>query len=185
MAVLTPQERAQYKAQGYSDQEIDQAENEAQAEGSSLQQSYQQALQQQQQDPRQLASNTLISGLQNQDNLIKWQLELDSILERVEHMLRGDKPKFIGGNLIFVPPTDPKQIILNDFGVAEIMRILSMYLNRNTILSNYDEETINWKVFDFGNEIVDLIYLKYEAMGLDGLEKRKLYHFYHHLYISL
>jgi hypothetical protein len=50
-----------------------------------------------------------------------------------------------------------------------------MYLNRNTILSNYDEPTINWKVFDFGNEMADLFYLKYEAMGLKDLEKRKLY----------
>ncbi len=174
--VLSPQERQQYKAQGYTDAEIAQAEQEAlREESSSLQQSYQQALQQQSTDPRQFASNTLISGLQNQDNLIKWQLELDSILERVEHMLRGDKPEFINGNLIFVPPKDPKHIVLNDFGVSEIMRVLSMYVNRNTILSNYDEDTINWKVFDFGNEITDLFYLKYESMGLGSLEKRKLY----------
>ena len=131
-------------------------------------------MQQQQNDVRSYASQTLVSG-GTQDNLIKWQLELDSILERVEHMLRGDKPKFVNGNLIFVPAIDDKDRILNDFGVAEIMRILSMYLNRNTILSNYDEETINFKVYDFGNEVADLFYLKYEDMGLNSLEKRKLY----------
>lgn len=179
--VLPASEIEKYKAQGYSEQEIAQAVNElqqeetqAQQQSSNLQQSYARAMQQQQNDVRNYASQTLVSG-GAQDNLIKWQLELDSILERVEHMLRGDKPRFVNGNLIFLPATDDKEKILNDFGVAEIMRILSMYLNRNTILSNYDEETINFKVFDFGNEVSDLFYLKYEDMGLNTLEKRKLY----------
>jgi len=179
--VLPASEIEKYKSQGYSEQEIAQAVNElqqeetqAQQQSSNLQQSYARAMQQQQNDVRSYASQTLVSG-GAQDNLIKWQLELDSILERVEHMLRGDKPRFVNGNLIFLPATDDKEKILNDFGVAELMRILSMYLNRNTILSNYDEETINFKVFDFGNEVSDLFYLKYEDMGLNTLEKRKLY----------
>lgn len=179
--ILPQTEIEKYKAQGYTEQEIAQAVVELQREAieeqqqpSALQQSYARAMAQQAQDVRNYASQTLISGGQ-QDNLIKWQLELDSILERVEHMLRGDKPKFIQGNLIFIPSENPQEVILNDFGVAEVMRVLSMYLNRNTILSNYDETTINWKVYDFGNEIADLFYLKYEAMGLKDLEKRKLY----------
>lgn len=133
--------------------------------------SYEQA-QQIQNDPRKVAS---MFSYQDSDNLIKWQLELDSILERIEHMLRGDKMTFEGGHMIWMRAEDSRDRILNDFGVAEIMRILSMYLNRNTILSNYDEETINWKVLDFGQEISDLFFLKYESMGLNNLEKRKLY----------
>lgn len=163
-----------FLAQGYSMEDINQAVSELKQENPSvLQQSYDRAVNQA--DPRVNASHTLVSGGDVSDNLIKWQLELDSILERVEHMLRGDKPKFLNGSMIFAPPDNEKDKILNDFGVSEIMRILSMYLNRNTILSNYDEATINWKVLDFGKEITDLFYLKYEAMGLDTLEKRKLY----------
>jgi len=180
--ILPASEIEKYKSQGYTEEEMVQAINELQQEEtektqqqSNLQQSYARAMQQQQNDVRSYASQTLVTGASQQDNLIKWQLELDSILERVEHMLRGDKPKFVNGNLIFLPSTDDKEKILNDFGVAEVMRILTMYLNRNTILSNYDEATINWKVFDFGNEVADLFYLKYENMGLNTLEKRKLY----------
>ena len=44
------------------------------------------------------------------------------------------------------------------------MNIMSFYLNRNTILSNYDTETINWKVYDFGLELSDLIFNRYEEM---------------------
>lgn len=109
-------------------------------------------------------------------NLIQYQLELDNILERVEHLLRGDELKFDSrGNITWEKPKDTSKSIFNEYGVQEIMRILSLYLNRNTILSNYDEETINVKVFDFGNEIADLIYMKSEEMGLDNAEKRKLY----------
>lgn len=166
--VLSQEDIEKYKAQGYSEADIVQAVKELQQEAggqnSALSQSYNQAMQRQQADARNFASNTLVSGQGLNQNLIQWQLELDSILERVEHMLRGDKPRFVNGSLIFVSPENDEDRIFTDFGVSEIMRVLSMYLNRNTILSNYDEETINWKVLDFGNEIADLIYLKYEMM---------------------
>jgi len=90
-------------------------------------------------------------------------------------MLRGDKPTWENGSVIWKKPAKESDGILNDFGVAEIMRVLSNYVNRNTILSNYKEEVINEKMFDLGNELADLFFLKYEAMGLDDLEKRKLY----------
>lgn len=165
--MLSQADIEKYKAQGYSEADILQAVKELQQESggqSQLAQSYNQAMQRQQLDARNFASNTLVSGQGLNQNLIQWQLELDSILERVEHMLRGDKPKFVNGSLIFIAPDNDEDSIFTDFGVSEIMRVLSMYLNRNTILSNYDEETINWKVLDFGNEIADLIYLKYEMM---------------------
>lgn len=159
-----------YLEQGYSQEEINEAIKQMGQE-SELQRSYNR-LKSEGQSPM---SNTLVAGLANQDNLIKWQLELDSILERIEHILRGDRPKVHNGNLIFVEAKEESDMIFNDHGVAEIMRILSMYLNRNTILSNYDIDTIYWKVLDFGNEVSDLIFLKYFEMGLNTLDKRKRY----------
>ncbi len=175
--VLTPQQIEQYKAQGYTEADIQKALNEVVVEQggtSALQQSFQQAKTGAVQDPRTLASQSFVTGATAQ-NLVQWQLELDSILERIEHMLRGDKPTFEKGSLIWKPATDDTEKIFNEDGVAEIMRVLTNYVNRNTILSNYDEEVINEKMFDLGNEIADLIYLKYEDFGLDTLEKRKLY----------
>ena len=109
-------------------------------------------------------------------NLIEWQLELDNILERVDHLLRGHILSFDKeGNLTWKEPEDTTHRVFNEYGVQEVLRILSMYLNRNTILSNYDETTINWKIEDFGMELTDLIFMKYEEMGLDNKEKIKLY----------
>jgi len=128
-------------------------------------------------DPRMNASNSMFNSPEN-PNMIIWQLELDNILERMEHILRGDKIKFDNGHLIWVSPKtdeDKKRLILNDYGVSEIMRILANYLNRNTILSNYKESDINDIVYDIGCEINDLLYMKYETMGMDTFEKRKNY----------
>lgn len=113
----------------------------------------------------------------NQDtNLIQWQLELDNILERIDHLLRGHTLEFDkDGNLLWQEPKDENQVIMNEYGVQEILRILSLYLNRNTILSNYSEETISDKVYDFAMEVSDLLYMKYEDFGLVTESKRKLY----------
>jgi hypothetical protein len=159
------------KREGYSEQEIGEAVREIQLEESM---GVQQSQQMPRQDPRMYAQNSAFAP-QFQDNLIKWQLELDNILERCEHILRGDKLAFENGSLIWKANINEKDNILNEYGVQEVVRILSMYLNRNTILSDYDPEEINVKVLDFGRELNDLFFMKYEEMGLIGLEKRKNY----------
>lgn len=124
----------------------------------------------------QLSGATSMFNSDNQSNLIEWQLELDNILERIDHLLRGHVLKFdTEGNMTWQEPQDQEFALFNEYGVQEVLRILSMYLNRNTILSNYDEKTINAKVFDLGWDITDLIFMKYEQMGLNTPEKIKLY----------
>ncbi len=118
------------------------------------------------------ASNTVFSQAQD-SNLIIWQLELDNILERIEHLLKGDQIKEDGeGNMVYQTPTETKLIILNDYGVQLIMNVISFYLNRNTILSNYDDKRIYEILFDLGNELADVIYINYEEMGMTTMEKK-------------
>lgn len=169
MQQLTLQDVEDLKREGYSQQEIAEAVGEIQQEEVTGGGMYQQR-----QDPRMFAQHSAFAP-QMQDNLIKWQLELDNILERCEHILRGDKLEFNQGNIIWIPNVNAKDNILNEYGVQEVMRILSMYLNRNTILSDYSDEEIREKVLDFGREISDLFFMKYEEMGLVNLEKRKNY----------
>jgi len=167
MQQLTRQDVEELKREGYSEQEISQALGEIKREES-------QGGGQQMQDPRKMAQHSAFAP-QGADNLIKWQLELDNILERCEHILRGDKLQFNNGNIIWLPNPDAKDNILNEYGVQEVMRVLSMYLNRNTILSDYNDDEIRIKVYDFGHELNDLFFMKYEEMGLTNLEKRKNY----------
>ncbi len=122
-----------------------------------------------------LSSYTTASiSQQSQDsNLIIWQLELDNILERIEHLLKGDLVTDDGqGNVVYKTPENDSLIILNDYGVQLIMNVVSFYLNRNTILSTYDDMRINQILFDLGNELADVIYINYEKMGMTSMEKK-------------
>jgi hypothetical protein len=98
-------------------------------------------------------------------NLIQSQLEVDALLERIDHLLRGHELKFDGqGNLSWQKPKNQENQIFTEYGVQEILRFVSMYINKNTLLSYYDQETINWKVYDIGYDLTDFIFLKYDKM---------------------
>ena len=118
------------------------------------------------------SANSVFSSI-NDPNLIEYQLELDNILERIEHLLRGDVLVQDGENLIYKAPEDESLKPLNEYGVQFMMNTLSFYLNRNTILSNYSEERIKAIMYDFGYELTDQIYLNYEKMGLETADKQK------------
>lgn len=169
---LTQQDLSDLKAQGFSDAEIKKAMQEIEQED--LMQSYGSVQQRKGTDPRQHAQHSSF-GAKQDENLIRWQLELNDILERAEHVLRGDVVTFKGGQLIWSANPHPQSNALNEFGVQLIMKVISNYINRNTILSDYTNEEINYKVYDFGREINNLVFMKYEKMGMDTEEKRKEY----------
>lgn len=109
----------------------------------------------------------------DQSNLIMWQLELDNILERIDHLVRGDVLEEVGeGNVIYVKATDKDLVVFNEYGAQLIMNFISPYLNRNTILSNYKQDRIYEILDDLGIELADLIYVNYEKMGLNTVEKK-------------
>jgi hypothetical protein len=174
---LNNQTLVDLKEMGFKDNEINEALREIELEESQakLKESFNRTSYASNYDPRSSSpSSSIIS--KPDENLIKWQLELNEILERAEHVLRGDKLKFIGGNTIWQSPERENEQILNDYGIQEVMRVLSMYVNRNTILSNYSLEEIHLKIYDFGKELSDLFFMKYEAFGWkNNLEKRKNY----------
>lgn len=121
-------------------------------------------------------AQTSMFGRDHDQNLIQWQLDLEEELERIYHLLNGHQlERDKSGNEYYVEPTDSNMKPFNKFGVQLIMNLISFYLNRNTILSNYDNDMINWKMKDLGDEIIDLIFMKYDEMGMDTKNKRKLY----------
>lgn len=104
---------------------------------------------------------------QQDSNQIQWELDFSEDLDRIYHLLRGDrKVEDAEGNFVYAEPTDNREKTFNEFGVQLIMNILRFYLNRNTVLSNYDNDLINVKVKQLTNEIIDLIYNRYEDMFL-------------------
>lgn len=169
---LSPKDIDDLKKQGYSEAEIQIALKEIEKE--ELQGSYSIIQQQRNLDPRQNSQLSSFSARQ-EDNIVRWQLELNDILERAEHILRGDIPKFQDGHIIWKENPHPELNPLNDIGVQEIMKILALYVNRNKVLADYSNEEINFKVFDFGRAVNNLIFMRDYEFGMDNEEKRKNY----------
>ena len=159
MVNISQQDMERIKGLGYSEGEIQQALKEIEAE--TLQGTYNQYQNSMSNDPRQFSKISSFSSAIQQD-LIRWQLELNDILERAEHILRGDIPKFKNGQIIWEPNSDKEGNTLNEYGVQEIMKILAMYVNRNTILSDYSNDEINLKIFDVGRELNNLVFMRYD-----------------------
>lgn len=169
---LSPRDIEDLKKQGYGEAEIQQALKEIEKE--ELQGSYGAIQNQRNNDPRQNSQLSSFSA-KAEDNIVRWQLELNDILERAEHILRGDIPKFQDGHILWQENPHPEKNPLNAIGVQEIMKILALYVNRNKVLSDYSNEEINIKVFDFGRAVNNLIFMRDFEFGMDDEEKRKNY----------
>jgi len=169
---LSPKDVEDLKKQGYSEGEIQQALKELEKE--ELTGSYDDIQQKRSIDPRQNSQLSSFSA-KSEDNIVRWQLELNDILERAEHILRGDVPSFKDGHIIWDKNPHPEKNPLNEVGVQEVMKVLAMYVNRNKVLADYSNEEINIKVFDFGRAINNLIFMRDFEFGMDDEEKRKNY----------
>lgn len=98
-------------------------------------------------------------------------MEHDS--ELIMGKLRNIKLKNKGYRYIEVP--DDEKRPMNEYGVYECMRILAMYVTKETFLSNYKDERINEIMWDLGRELNKFIYCNYEKMGMDTKFKESKY----------
>lgn len=101
----------------------------------------------------------------DEKNLVKEQLSLADELETIEHLLRGHiLKKGADGVQQWVESEDDEMIILTEHGVHLIMNTIMFYMNKNTLLSNYDDETILTKMKDFSTCLADVIFMEYEKV---------------------
>lgn len=133
------------------------------------QQVYNDSLSQQLEEQRlkslQMQNETSRSSFFNPDrinDLAASQLNIEEELDKIFHLLSGHVIIVINGKENWVEPKDDRLKILSDYGVKQIMNIMYFYINKNTLLSFYDEETTNWKVKDFGEELIDLMLTKHD-----------------------
>lgn len=113
---------------------------------------------------------------EGEENLIRWQLNIEEELERIEHLLRKHVPKYDEKTkkVFFVPPPEEEQLF-NETGINEILNLLHWYLNKNILLSNFKEEDIKMRCFQFHNYLTDFIFNNYQRFGLNTSEKIKHY----------
>lgn len=131
------------------------------------------------------------SAYQGQEdaNLIQYQIDTGEQLAKIEHFLKGEYIKTDKeGNEFWATPTkkikkdddwievkDDSLIVFNEYGVNSVLSILGNYLDKNTILSFYDEMRINEILADLGDKLTDFIFENYEIMGMDTEFKKTRY----------
>lgn len=104
--------------------------------------------------------------------------ETEVMLNEADSKILSDKlskVKLVDCGYKYVEVIDEEKKPLNEYGVSEIMRIMSMYVTKETILSCYTEERINEILYDLGSALIDFFYCNYEKMGMDTKFKESKY----------
>jgi len=109
------------------------------------------------------------------DDMARYQLELNDLLEQTEHVLKGDIVVIENKVKVWQNNPHPAKNPLNEEGVRKVMLELQNYINRHIILGDYDENDINRIMKDYGKKFSNLLFMKYEEMGMDTEEKRQEY----------
>lgn len=100
-----------------------------------------------------------------------------NVMERDSKLILGKMKNIKLQNLGFkyVEVVDDEKKPLNEYGVAEFMRIISMYVTKETFLSYYTEERIFEIMADLGDAMNNFLYCNYEKMGMDSKFKESKY----------
>jgi len=97
-------------------------------------------------------------------NLAEAQLDVEQTLTRINHLLKQDvlRPND-KGVMNWEAIEDTKKRVLTDEGVDRIMQVMQSYINKETLLSNFDDVTIARRMLEFSLAFNGLIFLKYEV----------------------
>ena len=115
-------------------------------------------------------SQPLMFGDETKENLVADLLKVD--WERVEHIIRGHKPKIDDeGNEYFVKI---EEHYLNDNGVNAILHFLSFYLSKDIKLGRYTADQVELIMKNFAKQFTDFFYDNIEEFGLDTPKKKKM-----------
>ena len=102
---------------------------------------------------------------EQEKGLVDVQLEVDSIKTDIYNLISQKSLKMTDeGKIDWVDLKDQKQRILSDWGVERIMQVIHFYVNKNTLLSNFNEDQINRLMLRFVCELNDLVLLKYQIL---------------------
>jgi len=101
--------------------------------------------------------------------MVKEQLDLAEEIAMIEHLLRGHyiKRDINTGISRWTVPEDNDLVLFTEYGINVILSYVQWYLNKNTLLSNYDEDVINQKMLDISNTINDRIFMEYDKIFLE------------------
>jgi len=101
---------------------------------------------------------------ETEKNLAEAQLDVEETLTKINHLLKQDVLRVnADGILEWKQIDDLKKRVLTDEGVDKIMQVIQSYINKETLLSNFDDVMIARRMLEFSLSFSALIFLKYEV----------------------
>ena len=95
-------------------------------------------------------------------NIMMSQLDPSKILEELEHRLRGEVWDFSKNQ--YVQKREP---MMNEHGISIVMSIVEPRISKIIIMSNLTEQDIMSIIKDFNDNLIDLLLMNYEVMGIN------------------
>lgn len=98
-----------------------------------------------------------------EQNLAEAQLDVQETLTKINHLLKQDSLKLNQDNILeWQQIEDAKKRVLTDEGVDKLMQIIQSYINKETLLSNFDDKMIARRMLEFSLSLSALMFMKYE-----------------------
>ena len=99
---------------------------------------------------------------EQEKNLAEAQLECEKTMAKLYHLLRQDLLKPTEEGIMDWVAVDVKKRILTDEGVDKIMQVMQSYINKETLLSNFNEKQIKVRMLKFCLALNANLFMKYE-----------------------
>ena len=103
---------------------------------------------------------------EKEKGMIAEQLSLADEIKRITLLLRGYHEEYDleTDQVKWVKPITTDLLNLTDYGVEWVLNTLSWYINKNTLLSFYDEKEILLKMHDFANAFEKTMFMNYKKI---------------------
>ena len=101
---------------------------------------------------------------ESEQNLAEAQLDCNETLSKIYHLLKQDilAPND-KGILEWKAIDDSKKRVLTEEGVEKMMQVMQSYINKETLLSNFDEKMIARRMLEFSLALSAVLFMKYEV----------------------
>jgi len=101
---------------------------------------------------------------ESEQNLAEAQLDCEGTLSKIYHLLKQDvlMPNE-EGVLEWGAIKDTKKRVLTEEGVEKLMQVMQSYINKETLLSNFDEKMIARRMLEFSLSLSAVIFMKYDV----------------------
>jgi len=101
---------------------------------------------------------------EREKNVASEQLDISDVIHKIYHLLKGDILIVEDGELVWKEPESYDMKVLSDYGIQLIMNTICFYINKNTLLSNYEEKVILQKMEDFAKTLNATMLMEYEKI---------------------